>query len=406
MKQEPQDTYESACGYQGNNTQFPAGVAVTKLLTKGHDPNLQSISLGDVEPANFTSVSLLLPSGSDGIDKEVAMETSGGSRMGSSGQSMAEQLAIHKILLELKSNLPGQQSSQHHGYVDSQISDQSLVAILQNMQQSAQQQAQGTDDSQLTFPVDSTQNPPMYPISSNVNRIQASIINPIIRPDFNQTAQRMTFNPASQRATLNPASQRSTRDIQNMLDAQHQYPNFPSIDATQAVDLETDSDNHEICGTANSHIPCGDHKPCDSGDNRVPRDIGDDHKSCDISGSQNVDLSNTEVDVCPDINKDEEDKDSCDACTQNQSRSDGEKTTRAAILLDSSDLETDSVVSKDLMGKDIGDLPQEGLASVRSQGSGDGDGVGVGPPVSCDRPGNNTIPQDEVTESLEKLSLT
>lgn len=237
VKKEPTDTYEGACGYQSNSSSmFSAGEEVTSLLTRGQDPNLQSMSDNRSDQAMFPSVSLLLPSGSDGSDREVSMETtrpasSSGSatNIGANNYSQTDQLRIQKIKQDLKAGCPGQPEGQKELNQVQGMDDNTLATLLQNLQQAVLQNAGNQQNSRLTFQGDEL-NPPMYSISSSIG-------------GRDSTPAQVPF-PARQ--TFNPSLQTTTQDIQNLLDSQYTYTDYQ--DVTEAGDLETDGASPQAPG--------------------------------------------------------------------------------------------------------------------------------------------------------------
>ncbi|XP_021363325.1 uncharacterized protein LOC110456732 isoform X2 [Mizuhopecten yessoensis] len=440
VKKEPTDTYEGTCVYQrSSNAMFTAGEEVTNLLTRGQDPNLQSINAAD--PTSLTSVSLLLPSGSDGSDREVSMET-GFNRpapsaaattgsVGGSSYSQVDQMNIQKILQDLKAGSPGQRTDQQE-VSEPQNTDENLIAeLLHNYQQNAIRGSDGQDNSQLNFPDNVTQvlNQPMYPISSSLGG--------------RNSTQAPTHTGFPVRQTFNPALQRTTQDIQNMLSARPQYLGYEGFDATEAGDLETDGclqapDAVRLVWehTKGSHAELGDFSETEVDSepefhNKLSSDTeGEDPAEPEVTRAEAVLVKQTHttpyVEISGKHNKTEstaEKQDTCNTCINNMSDSSAnvdkaseEGGQTAAVQADTSDLETDSCsgeLDNETVGSNqidpgvcarVGEVDGEACCESRSPRL-IGDVEQKVPTIPHNDNTNKPTPQEDVSDSLKRLAL-
>ncbi|XP_033735410.1 uncharacterized protein LOC117323958 isoform X2 [Pecten maximus] len=423
VKKEPTDTYEGACGYQGNNSaMLSAGMAVTNLLTRGQDPNLQSMSDNRTEPAIFNQVSLLLPSGSDGSDREISMETSRPASTaatatitnvgGNSNYSQSDQMKIQRIMQELVAGSPGQPTGQN------EVSEPQSVDDVTALLQSAMQNAGGQENLQLTIPEDVSQmlNQPMYSIPSNLGGRDST------------PTQSLTGFPARQ--TFNPSLQRNAQDIQNMLSAQYQYPDYEGIGATEAGDLETDGDSQapntiRLVWEPNkdSHEEPEELSDTESdGDNQFHNKFSshtEDSEEPKVVRAEAVLVKRTHPSPSAQVSgKESKIKDSCDTCSKNKS-SENEKEIKGktqSLQNETSDLETNTCSNdRNMVGKctdqtdrgvctRVGEVESEDSLHPESQRLSDAVEEGKSTIPDTNKTDKPKV-QEDVSESLKKLTL-
>ncbi|XP_060069057.1 uncharacterized protein LOC132549153, partial [Ylistrum balloti] len=413
VKKEPVDTYGGTC-YQ-NIAMISDGEEVTNLLTKGHDPNLQSMSGNGADPISYSPVSLLLPSGSDGSDRDISMETSFNrpastattlAGTGGSNYSQSDEMNIQKIMRDLVAGSPGQVTSQQVVSEPQKMDENSVNALLQSLQQAVMRNADGQENSQLTFPDDVAQllNQPMFSIGSSLDsRDQAPVQPPTNFPVHH---------------TFSPALQRTTQDIQNMLSAQQQYPSYGGMDATEAGDLETDGDSQ-----AQDNVRLvwdSNESPCEEQEDLSDTEVdGDTEWYCSQSGVASEVIRAEAVLVktthptpsAAMTGKSEktERKNSSETCIKYTSESSADlgkefKDSRQTntVQNDTSDLEKDTQIDPGVYAQ-VKEGDQDGCLESRSPRSGDMEGRNMIEPYKKETDKANL--QENVTESLKKLTL-